>query len=123
VSLDWPKRFLARHPHLKQRRQRPIAVQRKDANNVDDLANYFTKLEVAIAKYGIVLEDLWNMDETGFRVGCDRSRMVVTLDTKKVLKIADLDNRDYITFVEAISSTGETISPLLIVKGSQILDK
>jgi len=45
------------------------------------------------------------------------------LDTKEVLKIADPDNRDYITSVEAVSSTGETIPPLLIVKGSQILDK
>jgi len=49
--------------------------------------------------------------------------MIVTLNIKKILKIVDFDNRNYIIFVEIVSFTSETMLSLLIVKDSQILDK
>jgi len=33
-------------------------MQRKNANNLNNLANYFTKLKATTAKYNIVLENL-----------------------------------------------------------------
>ena len=63
------------------------------------------------------------MDETGFRIGCGRAQMVITLDPRRSLRKTDPDNRDYITLVESISSGGEVIPPLLIVSGVHILHK
>ena len=63
------------------------------------------------------------MDETGFRIGCGRAQMVVTLDLKRPLRMMDSDNRTYITAVECISSAGHVAPPMLIIAGVNILHK
>ena len=68
-------------------------------------------------------QDIWNMDETGFRIGCGRAQIVITLDPRKPLYMTDPDNHDYITSVECISSAGDVILPLLILSGIHILHK
>ena len=49
--------------------------------------------------------------------------MVVTIDPNKPLRMIDLENRDYITLVECIGSAGETIPPMLLISGVNILHK
>ena len=61
------------------------------------------------------------MDETGFRLGCGKPCVIITLDIKKPFKMTDSDNCEYITSMEVISADGEIISSMLIVKGSFIL--
>ena len=72
---------------------------------------------------GIADEDVWNMDETGFRTGCGRAHWVITLDPDKPMLLTDPDNREYITSVESISGGGKTIPPMLILCGILILEK
>ena len=72
---------------------------------------------------GIAEEDVWNIDETGFRAGCGRAHLVITLDPDKPLLLTDPDNREYITSVESISGGGKTIPPMLILCGIYILEK
>ena len=67
--------------------------------------------------------DVWNMDETGFRIGCRKAQLVVTMDPNKPLRMIDLENRDYITSVEYIGSAGETIPPMLLISRVNILHK
>ncbi len=63
------------------------------------------------------------MDETRFRIGCGKAQLVVTMNPNKPLRMIDPDNRDYITSVECIGSAGETIPPMLLVSGVNILYK
>lgn len=48
--------------------------------------------------------DVWNMEETGFRIACGRAHLVITLDPNKPLCMTDPENRHYISSVECISS-------------------
>ena len=68
-------------------------------------------------------EDIWNMDETGFRAGCGKVHWVITLDPDKPMLLTDPDNREYITSVETISGGGKTIPPIIILCGILILGK
>ena len=63
------------------------------------------------------------MDETGFRIGCGKAQLVVTMDPNKPFRMIDPENRDYITSVECIGSAGETIPPMLLISGVNILHK
>ena len=123
IGHQWLKRFLARNPEFSVRKQKPLASERKDSHNVHDMAEYFSKLERVMKEKGITQLDVWNMDETGFRIGCGRAQLVVTLDTRKPLRMTDPDNRDYITSVECISSADEVIPPLIILAEVHILHK
>ena len=123
VGHQWLSRFLKRNPDFHVRKQKPLAADRKNSHNVADMQSYFQKLETAMKEKGITEVDVWNMDETGFRIGCGRAQLVVTLDANKPLRMTDPDNRDYITSVECISSGGCVIPPLIIISGAQVLHK
>jgi len=62
------------------------------------------------------------MDESGFRISVINGRVVITHITTKSVYLADPDNRDYIIGVKAICGDGTTIPPLLILKGSILLE-
>ena len=122
VSRDWPTRFVTRHPEFHKRKQKPLASIRKDIEWLELLARHeeFHKLR---AEWGIPAEDVWNMDETGFRIGVGKTRWVISTHLVKSLVLADPDNRDYITSVECINGAGIAMAPLVILQGQLILDK
>ncbi len=94
VDHQWLTPFLKRNPDFYVRKQKPLAADRKNSHNVNDMASYFGKLERVMKEKGITEVDVWNMDETGFRIGCGRAQLVVTLDSDKPLRMTDPDNRD-----------------------------
>ena len=123
VSENWTRRFLARNPEFYKRKQKPLAVERKNAHNEGDFMEYFEKYKDIRIEKRIADEDVWNIDETGFCAGCSRAHWVITLDPNKLLLLKDPDNREYITSVESISGGGKTILLLLILCGIYILEK
>ena len=74
VSENWTRRFLARNSEFHKKKQQPLAVERKDAHNEDDFLEYFEKYKDIRIEKDIADEDVWNMDETGFRTGCGRAQ-------------------------------------------------
>ena len=123
VGHQWLKRFLERNPEYYIRKQKPLAVERKHSYSVYDMSGYFEKVKRVIREKVITELDVWNMDETGFRIGCGKAQLVVTMDPNKPLCMIDPDNRNYITSVECIGSLGETIPPMLLISGVNILHK
>ena len=124
LGQNWWTRFYKRNrSKIFMRRRRPLAAARKDAFDVEDLKDFYQKLKKAIDTHGIQEADMWNMDETGFRIGVGKSKMVISFDKKKRNYMADPDNRDYCTAVETISASGTAIPPLIILKATNILLK
>jgi hypothetical protein len=74
-----------------------------------------------IEDLAVCKEDVWNIDECGFRIGIGGEQDVITLETYKAAESPSETNRDFITMVEAISAGGGTIPPLAIMKAARIL--
>jgi len=123
VGPQWVERFLKRNSQYYRRKQKPLAYDRKNSQEPATFMDHFYKYKRAMEDHGILNEDVWNMNETGFRIGCGRAQMIVTLDPKKPLRMTDPDNRIYITSVECVSSRGWVIRPVLILAGVHILHK
>jgi hypothetical protein len=67
-------------------------------------------------EYGILYTDLYNIDETGFRIGVGRAYKVVTRhDALKRLYLPYPDNRESIISVETICADGSGIPPMVII--------
>lgn len=68
VVPHWTHRYLDRHPEYFKRKQNPLAVERNNAHNLEDM-EYFESFRKLVEWFGLAPEDMWNMDETGFRIG------------------------------------------------------
>ena len=123
VSNSLTKLFLNRNPQFFKRKQKPLAAERKHAHNAKDIREYFEAYRAAREARGIVDEDVWNMDETGFRIGCGRAHWVVSGHSRKPLLLTDPDNREYVTSCECISAGGRDIPLMVIIAGVLILEK
>ena len=119
---SWARRFFLRHPELLRKWSRRISKERAD--NAEDnalLEAWFEAYEAAVRTNGIAEANIWNMDETGFAMGPARNAKVVLTARNAEGKARMPGNRDWVTAVECVSAAGRHLDPLVIFKGSRIL--
>jgi hypothetical protein len=64
---------------------KPIARERISAQDIKEVKEWFKKYKEAVKKYQVQRQDIFNFDETGFRVGCPKGEEIfVPLDVKEV---------------------------------------
>jgi hypothetical protein len=86
------------------------------------IGDWFKLVESIRAKYGIVDEDTYNFDETGFMMGMITSRAVVTSSERCGRpKTVQQGNREWVTVIQGINATGWAIEPFIIFQGKHHL--
>ena len=78
VGENWVTRFVQRHEELMSKYLRKYDYQRAKCNDPEIINNWFKLVQATIAKYGIVMEDIYNFDETGFQMGVIATAKVIT---------------------------------------------
>jgi DDE superfamily endonuclease len=117
VSIPWVGRFLKRHPQYKIRTSKPLAAARKWSHDPQRLRQWYERWQQATERYGIQTADIYNYDETGFRVGCGGKQTVVTRFHHQRLFHSDTDDREHITSVETICADGYSLPPFVVLQG------
>jgi hypothetical protein len=115
VSKMWTTRFLKRHKYLREK-QKKLSQDRQAAEDLRIVQVYFERLAAIIQGHGILPESIWNMDETGFRIGIGKDQFVVT-KRKRIHYFGTPENRESATAIEAISAGGSVIPVFLILSG------
>ena len=123
ISPCWPRRFLNRNKQFFRKKQKTLAIDRKNAHSVEDFMIYFEKYKEIRIQKGITDAYVWNIDETGFRIGCGIAHWAITTDAEKKLLLLDPDNRKFLTSCQTISSGGMQIPPMLILSGELTPEK
>jgi hypothetical protein len=91
-------------------------VKRQKTHTTADFEGHFQRFKAVVLKYGILKDDLYNIDETGFRIGVGRAYKIITRrNNKKRLYLPDPDNRKSITSIESICADRSGIPPLVIL--------
>ena len=89
VGKIWASNFTRRQPELRTRFSRKYDYQRAKCEDPKIIGEWFALVRNTKAKYGIVDEDTYNFDETGFMMGIIFAGMVVTtLDGRGKAKLA-----------------------------------
>lgn len=96
----WTGRFLQRHPEYRIRKQKTLDVRRKQAHDVDELRRWFEQYKRIRDERGILPQDTYNFDETGFRIGIRRDQWVVTRDSKKPCPLLALQARNWLQLLK-----------------------
>ena len=122
VGKNWVDRFIQRTPELQTRWTRPYDRQRAACEDPAVIQPWFSLVQSMKAKYGIVDEDMYNFDESGFLMGKISSQLVVTGSRKpgKRKKLQPGD-RECVTLVQGVGSTGKVIPPFLILAGKVLI--
>ncbi len=58
ISSCWPRQFLNRNKQFLKKKQKPLAVDRKNAHNIEDFTIYFEKYEEIRIQRGITDADV-----------------------------------------------------------------
>ena len=100
VGTRWASTFVARQQELKTRLSRVYDYQRALCEDPEKIAGWFALFGNVKAKYGILDDDLYNFDETGFIIGQIASSMVVTgADRDRKRKKVQPGNREWVTVI------------------------
>ena len=113
VGKHWVTRFITRHGYTVVP-QKVLDANRQAAENQEIITSWFEALQNVISTHGILPEDIWNMDETGFRIGVGKDQLVVTR-RRKVRYFGLPTNRESATAIEGISAAGVFLPAFLIL--------
>ncbi|KAL1982496.1 hypothetical protein VTN96DRAFT_1287 [Rasamsonia emersonii] len=80
------------------------------------IKGWFQRFHDTIQKYGIVEQDIYNMDETGFQMGViSTAKVICGSETREShAKIIQPGNREWVTAIVAVNATGWAL-PLQII--------
>jgi hypothetical protein len=101
VGKCWTTRFITRHPEIKVDRYKKYDYKRALCEDPVLISDWFRLVNNTIKKYGILPEDTYNFDETGFQMGVMGSGSIVTSSTR-VRKARSVQSgaREWVTAVE-----------------------
>ncbi|KAL8288211.1 hypothetical protein RB597_000566 [Gaeumannomyces tritici] len=98
-------------------RSTPRAFERRAAQDRQTIRTWFDSYAQTVAEKQVKLENTWNSDETGFRVGVFEGRFVWCYCDIETLFQSDPDHRALVTVTETCSAAGQTIPPFIIMAG------
>ena len=118
VGKNWVSRFIVRQPELQTRWNRKFHSQRAKCEDPCTINAWFQHVQETRLSYGINDEDIYNFDKTGFQMGIiATSKVITSSDTIGRATVIQPGNREWVTAIEGINSSGYTIPPYMILAG------
>ncbi|CEL00931.1 hypothetical protein ASPCAL00523 [Aspergillus calidoustus] len=118
LGKNWVTSFIKRHESIKSRFARKYNCQRALCEDPRAMREWFDNLKALREENGIQLEDIYNFDETGFAMGqIATTRVVTRAEILGKPYIIQPGQREWVTSIECIGSTGFVVPPCIIFKG------
>jgi len=115
VGKNWVPNFVKRQPLLQTKYNRKYDYQRAMCEDPKQIQGWFRLVQNTVAKYGILQEDIYNFDETGFQMGVISTSKVVTRSERKGRpKTKQPGNREWVTLVHTINACGWVLPAFVI---------
>ena len=123
VGKNWPYNFIQwLGPEYKRVKQKPMDPNRLAATDISVIDSWFDRLEIQLRINKIQPENLYNFDETGFRIGQGKREKVITAYPDDAIHIPSDSSRISVTVVECIAAKGWVMPPFIIFPGKQHLE-
>ncbi len=78
IGKNWACKLVKRHDALKSKYNRKYDYQRSRCEDPALIRAWFRRVEATIIEYGILTDDVYKFDETGFQMGVISTAKVVT---------------------------------------------
>jgi hypothetical protein len=118
IGKNWVTEFIKRHDSIKSRFARRYNYSRALCEDPKVINNWFKRLKEVQDKHGIQAEDIYNFNETGFAMGLIATTKVVTRSNMPGRPhLIQPGQREWVTTIECIGSTGFSVPTCIIFKG------
>ena len=122
VGKNWASTFVKRQPELKVKLNRKYDYRRAKCEDPAVIQGWFRLVENTKAKYGILDEDTYNFDESGFMMGSISTGAVVTgSENRGRPKALQQGDREWTSIIQCINAKGWAIPPFIILSGKNHL--
>jgi hypothetical protein len=123
VGEKWVTNLVNRRTEIKTRFSRRYDYSRAKCEDPKVIREWFDSVQSTIIKYGILDEDIYNFDETGFAMGLiATTRVITSKDRYGRRKLLQPGNREWVTAIEAVNATGWPLPPYIIFKGKSVVE-
>ena len=107
VGENWVYRLVNRRPELKSRFSRRYNYERAKCEDIKVIREHFNRVQEIIQEYGILPEDIYNFDETGFAMGlCATAKFITGSDRYSRPHLLQPGNREWVTSIESVNAMG-----------------
>jgi hypothetical protein len=118
VGKNWVTRFVNNQPELQTKWNRKFHSQRARCEDPIKISAWFKLVEDTRQTWGILHEDTYNFDETGFMMGvAATSKVVTSADTIGRATVIQPGNREWVTAIECVNASGWCLPPFVILSG------
>ncbi|ODM14636.1 hypothetical protein SI65_09981 [Aspergillus cristatus] len=117
VGEHWVTRYIQRHKELSSKYSRKYDYQRAKCEDPELVMGWYKCFYNAIEKYGILEQDIYNMDETGFQMGMTSTAKVICGSETRAsnAKAIQPGNREWVTAIIAVNAAGWALPPQIIL--------
>lgn len=116
LGKNWAYAFLARMPpRFEWKTQKTLERARFEAADPGYVTTWYDRLQITIETYGITERNLYNFDETGFRIGEGKAERVVS--ARNNFRNPTGGQSESLTGIECVSASGWVMPPWFLVKG------
>ncbi|EED21283.1 conserved hypothetical protein [Talaromyces stipitatus ATCC 10500] len=120
VGENWVYNLVKRRPEIESKSSRKYNYERAKCEDPKIIQEYFDRVREVILEYGILPEDIYNFDETGFAMGLRATAKVITgSDRYARPKLLQPGNREWVTAIEAVNSIGWALPSYIIFKAKK----
>ena len=119
LGKRWVNQFIKRNPSIKAQRSQRIDSLRINGASTDIIKQWFRHLAIPKIKT-IKPANRWNMDEAGLLEGQGSNGIVLGSSESRAILKTQPGSRIWTSFIECISATGQTLSPLVIFRGKTL---
>ena len=118
VGKNWVSTFVKRRDELQSRYSKRYDYQRAQNEDPQSIRVWFESVKRVVEENGILAEDIYNFDETGFAMGLISAQKVVTrAEYYGRRAILQPGNREWVTAIETICSDGYSLPPCVVFQG------
>jgi len=120
LEQHWYKNFLHQHSDFKIQYSHNLNQNQKDVKNLEIIQKWFDLYNFTWIQYGILKSDIYNMNEKKFAMSITDSFKVLVQHTKAQAFSVQVDNQNWVSFIECVSFNDTTLSPYFIFKSNLI---
>ncbi|KJZ68588.1 hypothetical protein HIM_12021 [Hirsutella minnesotensis 3608] len=118
VGENWVRKFVGRHGEIKAKYSRRYDYQRAKCEDPQKIQQWYDRVAATKQKWGILDEDVYNFDETGFQMGVIATARVLTRsDRRGRPKLTQPGNREWVTVIESVNCRGWALPAKVIFQG------